>query len=71
MKIIKRFLKSLLIFGLILILPFSVRADDVNIAVKTGDGGIIGIAVAFVAFIATAYITMRLTKYKNKNKNNK
>ena len=69
MKIIKRFFVLLLIYTFALIFPFSVRAVDfsnLNMAVKTGDRGIIGIIIAVVACIATAFITMRLTKHKNK-----
>ena len=66
MKFIKKFLKSLLITGFIIISPFSVKATDINMAVKTGDRGIIGIIIAVIAFITTAFITIRLTKHKNK-----
>ena len=68
MKIIKRFFTLLLISSFILILPFSAGADDINTAVKTGEKGILGIIIACAAFIATAFITMKLTKYKNKIK---
>jgi len=69
MKLMKRFFVISLISAFALMLPISARADDINAAANTGDQGIIGIGVALVAFIATAFITMRLTKHKNrKNK---
>jgi len=66
MKIIKNFSAFLLISAVVMIFPFTAKAADLNTAVKTGDRGIIGIIVAVAAFIATAFITTKLTKYKNK-----
>jgi len=66
MKLIKNFFTALLISVLVIIFPASVKAEDINMAVKTGDHGIIGIIVAIIAFIATAFITTKLTKHKNK-----
>jgi len=68
MKLIKRFFTLLLISVLFILFPFSAKAIDLNTAVKTGDRGIIGIIIAVTAFITTAFITTRLTKYKNKKK---
>ena len=74
-KLTKRFFTVLLISVFVMIFPFSARADDVNMAVNTGDHGIIGIIVAAAAFIATAFITVKLTKHNNikikENKENK
>jgi len=64
-KLTKTFLTGLLIFMFVIIFSFSVSAEDVNTAANTGDYGIIGIVVAAVAFIATAFITIKLTKHKN------
>jgi len=66
MKLIKNFLKVILIYIFILILPFSTRADDLGTVVKTGDRGLIGLIIAFMAFIVTAFITVKLTRQKNK-----
>ena len=66
MKILKRFAAFLPVAAFMLIMPVSARADDLSAAVKTGDKGVIGIIIAVVAFIATAVITVKLTKYKNK-----
>jgi len=68
MKFIKKLFVLLLIYTVAVIFPFSARASDlsINMAVKTGDRGVIGIIIAVVAFVATAFITMRLTKHKNK-----
>ena len=67
-KLTKRFFTILLISVFAMIFSFSVRAEDVNRAVNTGDYGIIGIIVAAVAFIATAIITVKLTRNKNKTR---
>ena len=66
MKLMKKFFGLLLTYIFALILPLTAEAGDLNAAAKTGDGEIIGVIIAFVAFIVTAFITMRLTKRKNK-----
>lgn len=66
MKLIKKIFVLLLIFAFAFVLPVTVNAEDVKMAVETGDRGIIGIVIALAAFIATAFITTRLTKHKNK-----
>jgi len=66
MKLIKNIFKLLLTYILIVVLPFSVKAGDLNTAAKTGDREMIGVIIAFIAFIVTAFITTRLTKRKNK-----
>jgi len=66
MKLMKKIFKLLLTYILILNLPFYAGASDLNAAAKTGDREIIGVIIAFIAFIVTAYITTRLTKRKNK-----
>ena len=43
---------------------YVVSAGD--LAVKTGDRGILSIVIAAAAFIMTAIITTKLTKHKNK-----
>ena len=65
-KLTKRFFTVLLISVFVTIFPFSARAEDINMAVNTGDYGIIGIIVAAAAFIATAIITVKLTRNNNK-----
>ena len=68
MKIIKKIFTVLLISVFVIVFPFSmsVKAADINAAVRTGDKGIIGIVIAVVAFIITAFVTNRLTKNNNK-----
>jgi predicted permease len=49
--------------------PVSANAESFGISnPKTGDTGIIGIIIAVAAFIATAFITTKLTKRKNKRR---
>jgi|GEM_PF-1303769 len=66
MKIINKILTLLSVSAFVFIFPLSVGASDINVAVDTGDHGIIGIIIALTALIATAFITTRLTKNKNK-----
>ena len=66
MKLFKRKLTLLLISAFVMIFPFSVKAADLNTAAKTGDEGIIGIGIAIIACIITAFITIKLTKHNNK-----
>ena len=66
MKLLKKIFKLLLTYIFIFILPFSVRATDLGTAAETGDREIIGVVIAFIAFIVTFFITTRLTKRKNK-----
>ena len=56
------------LLSIIFIIPVSVSAagDNAETIVKTGDSGILGIIIAVIAFIATAFITTKLTKRKNK-----
>lgn len=68
MKIIKRIFAILLIYILNIIFAVSVSAQGPDIAAGTGDREIIGIVIAAVACIATAVITLKLTKNKNKFK---
>jgi len=63
MKSIKNIIAA---FAFIVFTPVSANAAGVDIAVKTGDRGILNIVIAAVAFIVTAIITTKLTKYKNK-----
>ena len=71
MKIMKRFFAILLTYILALSLPFAVRADDLNAAAKTGNREMIGVVIAFIAFVITAFITTKLTRNKNKLDNKK
>ena len=65
MKILKKIFELFLTYIFILILSLTAEAGDLNIAAKTGDE-IIGVIIAFAAFVITAFITMRLTRRKNK-----
>ena len=62
----KKIFALLLTYILILIIPFTAKANDINTAVKTGDRAVGGVIIAIAAFIVTAFITTRLTKRKNK-----
>ena len=69
MNLLKKFFK--LIYTAAVSFAFSVpaKADSVGLgaAPETSDKGIIiSILVAVAAFIMTAFITTKLTKYKNK-----
>ena len=72
MKLLKKFkifFVPVLTVAAAFIAPVSAEADGIGAAVKTGDKGIIiSILVAAAAFVMTAFITMKLTKYKNKYK---
>ena len=46
--------------------PVSAVASGADIAARTGDSGLISIIIAVAALIATAFITTKLTKRKNK-----
>ena len=67
MKLLKKIFGLLLTYIFVLIMPLTAGAGDLNLntAVKTGDE-LIGVIIAFVAFIVTAFITLRLTRRKNK-----
>ena len=66
MKLIKKILKIILMPAFIFALPFQAKAGELSGSVKTGDGGLVGIAIAVIACILTAFVTMHLTKNKNK-----
>ena len=65
MKLMKKIMGLLLTYIFILIVPFTAEAGELNAAVKTGDE-IAGVVIAFVALIVAAFVTLRLTKRKNK-----
>jgi len=65
-KLLKNFFTVLLISIFVAVSPFLANAEDVNTAAVTDDRGIIGIIIAVVAFVATAFITIKLTKHNNK-----
>ena len=72
-KFIKRIFDFMLIFMLLIILfsvfIFPVSADGGAVPAETGDNGFFGIVIALIVFIAAAFITIKLTKSKNrKNK---
>ena len=54
------------ILAVMFTIPVSAGEAGADIAAKTGDSGLIGIIIAVAAFIATAFITAKLTKRKNK-----
>jgi hypothetical protein len=66
MKLIKKFLKIFWMAAFVFALPLQAKADEFTGSVKTGDSGLIGIAIAAAACIVTAFVTMKLTKRKNK-----
>ena len=65
MKILKKIFELSLTYIFILLMSFTVQSVELNAAAETGDE-IIGIIIAFVALVITAFVTMRLTKRKNK-----
>ncbi|MCL2158221.1 MAG: hypothetical protein FWH48_02305 [Oscillospiraceae bacterium] len=67
MKPIKKILKILLPPAIIFAFPIFANAGDLAAdSPKTGDGGLLAIAVAAVACAITAFVTLKLTKHKNK-----
>jgi hypothetical protein len=66
MKLMRNIFKLLLTYIFTLSLPLYAKAIDLSTAAETGDRELIGVGIAFVAFVVTAYITLRLTKRKNK-----
>ena len=66
MKPTKKLLKILLGFAFIIAFSFQAGASGFAVPAKTGDGALVGIAVAAAACIVTAFVTLRLTKNKNK-----
>ncbi|MCL1794284.1 MAG: hypothetical protein FWG34_10470 [Oscillospiraceae bacterium] len=66
MKPIKKIIKILWAAVFVLGLPIQAKASGFALSTNTGDGGLIGIAIAVAACIVTAIVTMRLTKRKNK-----
>lgn len=66
MKFIKFFLKILPTAAFVFAFPLRAEAGELTNSVETGDSGLIGIAIAVAACIVTAFVTMRLTKHKNK-----
>ena len=66
MGLLKKIIKMLPIPIFVFILGVPAWAADSGAAAKTGDDALIWIAVAVAACVATAFITMKLTKYKNK-----
>ncbi|MCL2816066.1 MAG: hypothetical protein FWD23_15835 [Oscillospiraceae bacterium] len=66
MKFIKILLKILPMAAFVFAFPLQAEAGRLTGSVKTGDGGLVGIAIAVAACILTAFVTMRLTKRKNK-----
>jgi lysylphosphatidylglycerol synthetase-like protein (DUF2156 family) len=66
MKMIKFFSKILAVAAFACVLPLQAAAGEFTVSPKTSDSGFIGIAIAVAACIVTAFVTLRLTKYKNK-----
>ena len=67
MKLSGRIYRLVFTAAALFIATVSVKAEDIGAAAETGDKGmIISILVAAAAFVMTAFITAKLTKYKNK-----
>ena len=66
MKLTKKLLKILLLPALVFVFPLHAGASGFAASAKTSDGALVGIAIALAACIVTAYVTLRLTKNKNK-----